>query len=158
VIDLDVKVVGVERVVANLGARHGRYHAGIRRVVDRLTIELQRAIQQNHHDAGGLNLRRGGPGSSGVAETVTDDGQSIRGRVSNNVWYVREWELNGMPAHDVVPVKKRALMWPGAAHPVRRVSIGKQEPRPTFRPALVAMGDHIRTEIAAAVAAATRGA
>jgi hypothetical protein len=155
---IKVEVIGVEKVQAKLRAVPARFHAELYPVVSRLTIELQRDIRQNHHDDGGLNLARGGPGSDGVHESVSDNGREIRGSVGSNTWYVREWEMRGFPAYDIVPVKARALFWPGAQHPVRRVSKPAQPPRPTFRPALQAIHERTVDEIGKAIERAIHGA
>ena len=49
--------------------------------------------------------------------------------------YATDVEL-GTPAHVITPRNKKALYWPGAAHPVARVNHPGTEPNPYLRPAL----------------------
>ena len=48
------------------------------------------------------------------------------------------WLEEGTDAFDIVPRNKQALMWPGAAHPVKRVHHPGLKARPFFQPAIEA--------------------
>ncbi len=51
-----------------------------------------------------------------------------------DVVYALAIEL-GLPARDIVPVNGKALFWPGARHPVRRVHQKARKGKPYLRPA-----------------------
>lgn len=61
--------------------------------------------------------------------------------VGTNVKYGRTWELDGIPAHDVVPVRAKALRFEidGVVLFRKRVHIPGQGPRPYLAPALQEM-------------------
>lgn len=69
----------------------------------------------------------------------TRHGGSFLSIVGTNVWYGRMWELEGMPAHTVTPVRAKALRWfDEAGQPVfaKRAHIPAQPPRPWLSMAL----------------------
>ena len=68
---------------------------------------------------------------------------SLRAEVSNKVLRVGSLDCNystgvelGTAPHVIVPRNKKALYWPGAAHPVARVNHPGTAPMPYLRPAL----------------------
>jgi len=55
---------------------------------------------------------------------------------SRDVNYATDVEMGTAP-HVITPRNKKALYWPGAAHPVARVNHPGTQPRPYLRPALL---------------------
>lgn len=63
---------------------------------------------------------------------------STRTNVSVNAAFIRgegaapltNWLIGGTRAHDIVPKSKKALFWPGALHPVKRVYHPGTKPNP----------------------------
>ncbi len=55
---------------------------------------------------------------------------------SRDVNYATDVEMGTAP-HVILPRNKKALFWPGAAHPVGRVNHPGTAPRPYLRPALL---------------------
>lgn len=55
---------------------------------------------------------------------------------SRDVNYATDVEMGTAP-HVILPRNKKALHWPGAAHPVARVNHPGTQPRPYLRPALL---------------------
>lgn len=54
--------------------------------------------------------------------------------VGTNLEYAPHVEF-GTKAHDILPKNKRALYWPGARHPVKKVRHPGTSPQPFLRPA-----------------------
>jgi hypothetical protein len=55
---------------------------------------------------------------------------------SRDVNYATDVEMGTAP-HVITPRNKKALSWPGAAHPVARVNHPGTQPQPFLRPALL---------------------
>lgn len=55
---------------------------------------------------------------------------------SRDVNYATDVEMGTAP-HVILPRNKKALHWPGAAHPVARVNHPGTQPQPYLRPALL---------------------
>lgn len=69
---------------------------------------------------------------------------SLRAEVHSKVLRVGSLDVNycqaiemGLPPFTIFPKHKRALFWPGAAHPVGKVNHPGIEPQPFLRPALL---------------------
>lgn len=69
---------------------------------------------------------------------------SLRAEVHGKVLRVGSLDVNystyvemGTPPHVIMPRNKKALYWPGAAHPVAKVNHPGAEPQPYLRPALL---------------------
>lgn len=90
-----------------------------------------------------------------IGKAILDDAQqfvpkrtgrlhdSLRAEAHNKVLRVGSLDCNystdvelGTPPHVILPRNKKALYWPGAAHPVAKVNHPGTEPRPYLRPAL----------------------
>ncbi|MFF4346807.1 hypothetical protein [Streptomyces sp. NPDC001530] len=68
---------------------------------------------------------------------------SLRAEVHDKVLRVGSLDCNyasdvelGTPPHVILPKNKKALHWPGADHPVRKVNHPGTQPQPYLRPAL----------------------
>lgn len=70
-----------------------------------------------------------------ITSTVRGGAGSVVGTVGTNVPYAKAVH-DGSRAHVIVPVRAKALFWPGAAHPVRRVNHPGTRPNPFLKNAL----------------------
>ena len=92
-----------------------------------------------------LNASGGPPGPrvqtgrlrSSITHEVSSDERGLVARIGSNVEYARYVE-EGTEPHRIEPVRKRALHWPGAAHPVLAVNHPGTRAHPYLRPALSA--------------------
>ncbi|MCE7081159.1 hypothetical protein [Streptomyces sp. ST2-7A] len=83
-------------------------------------------------DAGARAPRRTGA----LADSyVVEKPRLLVRRIGSHLDYGAAVELGSRP-YTIVPRTKRALWWPGADHPVRRVRHPGVRPRPHLRPAL----------------------
>lgn len=81
------------------------------------------------------DMRRRCPVDTGrLLNSIRVDGKKIRVG-GGTVDYVLDVEY-GTPPHAIDPTTKKALFWPGAAHPVRHVQHPGSAPEPFIRPAL----------------------
>jgi hypothetical protein len=64
----------------------------------------------------------------------------------------------GTPPHEITPRRRRALFWPGAAHPVTRVMHPGGRARPFLKPAADAKVDQVRGQFIGVLIAAARAA
>jgi hypothetical protein len=78
---------------------------------------------------------------------------AVRANVGTNIWYGRMWEETGHG--EIRPVNKKALFWPGAAHPVAFVRA--QAPRPFLRPSIEESSPAFEAIAKRRMAAALRG-
>lgn len=89
---------------------------------------------------------------------VTAEGLGRTGvEVGTNVVSAR-WVHDGTRPHTIEPRTQRALFWPGAAHPVRRVRHPGYKGNPFLANALSASQERVRQVIATVLAAAATGA
>ena len=71
-----------------------------------------------------------------LRRSITGQAQSYQlGVVGTNVPYAR-FVHDGTGPHVIVPTSKKALFWPGAAHPVKRVNHPGSKANPFLRKAL----------------------
>ena len=96
-----------------------------------------------------LNVRSGLLRNSVFSKTSFGMNE-IKGTVGTNAWYGRLWHQGWTrPDQTILPTKKKALFWKGAAHPVRSVKQKARtfEPRPYLTDALMARKDEITQRI-----------
>jgi phage gpG-like protein len=152
-IQFTARIVGAESVTARLKDGAERARAAVRLAVARLAVALQRRVKERKLTGQVLNVRTGRLRRS-INFRVTESGDEIVGAVGTNVEYGRLWELGGViPSRVIEPRAKGALYWPGAAHPVARVTQPERvvAARPFLRPALDEMRARIRRELSAAI-------
>lgn len=82
----------------------------------RLLRQLAEHLREITTRQGNIPFKTGDLRKSIIVAEVTDE----RALVGSNLPYARAVH-DGRPALTIVPKKKQALFWPGAAHPVRRV-------------------------------------
>jgi hypothetical protein len=148
------QVLGLEAVQAKLllGVP-ASVRARLLQTVTALTLELERHVKADYLTGQTLKVRTGRLRSS-IHSEILDTPTSITGLVGTAVDYGRAWELGfQVPARTILPVKKKALFWPGAAHPVAQVNqpARTQAARPFLRPALDDMRQSIAKRIGAAL-------
>jgi HK97 gp10 family phage protein len=79
-----------------------------------------------------------------ITGQVSGGGATVVGRVGTSLKYA-PYVHEGTAPHVIVPVSRKALYWPGAAHPVRRVNHPGTRPNPFLRKALAQRrGDVLR--------------
>jgi phage gpG-like protein len=83
----------------------------------RLGVRVTNAAKLN---ATGQPRVRTGRLRSSIAWRLGADARGLYVEVGSNVSYARVMEL-GSPPHEIRPRNKKALAWPGGAHPVKRV-------------------------------------
>lgn len=152
-IQITASVVGAESVTARLKTGADRARAALRVVVPQLAVALQRRIKERKLTGQVLNVRTGRLRRS-INFAVVESGDEISASVGTNVVYARLWELGGViPARVLEARSKGALYWPGARHPVARVTQPSRTvaARPFLRPALDEMRARIRRELRGAI-------
>ena len=101
---------------------------GVRRALVQTGIDVQnRARQLCPVDTGRLR--------SSIVHRVDGSGRVSGITVGTNVSYAADVEYGTAP-HVILPKNKKALYWPGAAHPVARVNHPGTKAKPFMRPAL----------------------
>lgn len=103
----------------------------------RRTLNVESQAKLNASGGGtGPNVRSGRLRAS-ITHQLARDGGGLVGRIGSNVEYARYVE-EGTEPHRIEARNKRALHWPGAAHPVLAVNHPGTRARPYLRPALAA--------------------
>ena len=126
------------------------YEQGPRIYQEEMTKGLSRCLIVVRNAAVRLvRVKTGRLRGSIAIEGPASAGGYIAGKVGTNVTYAPIVE-RGSPPHVIVPVKKRALYWQGAAHPVARVNHPGTKPDPYLEPASRNSIPQINTLIAGA--------
>lgn len=116
-----------------------QYERGFRRVLGGMSDEVKRAVDQTRIDVQNEARRRApvdtGRLRSSIVSRAESSGRSVGYLVGSNVVYARAIEF-GRDEMDIFPKNKKALFWPGAAHPVAKVHVPAIEARPYLRPAV----------------------
>lgn len=116
-----------------------QYETALRRALNRQSDDVKRALVRTGIDVENDAKRRcpvdTGRLRSSIVHRIDGAGRVAGITVGTNVNYA--WDVeNGTPPHVIVPKNKRALYWPGAAHPVARVNHPGTRAQPFMRPAL----------------------
>lgn len=116
-----------------------QYERGFRRVLGGMSDEVKRAVDQTRIDVQNEARRRApvdtGRLRSSIVSRAESSRRSVGYLVGSNVVYARAIEF-GRDEMDIFPKNKKALFWPGAAHPVAKVHVPAIEARPYLRPAV----------------------
>lgn len=101
----------------------------------RIQHEADKFIEHELNPMVAADIRRGCPVASGLLiSTIRVDGKQIRiGSRKADYWWAVEF---GTRAHDIIPVRAKALSWPGAQHPVKAVHHPGTQAEPFIRPAV----------------------
>ncbi|KRV48785.1 hypothetical protein AQ490_23220 [Wenjunlia vitaminophila] len=115
------------------------YERGLRRWLGRMSDEVRTAVDRTRIDVQNEARRRApvdtGRLRSSIVSRAESSGRSVGYSVGTNVNYAAAVEY-GVAPHVIVPTTKKALYWPGAAHPVAKVNHPGSPGRPFMRPAL----------------------
>lgn len=115
------------------------YERGLRRYFGRMSDDVARAVDRTRIDVQN-EARRLVPVDSGrlrssIVSRAEGGGRSLGYVVGSNVVYARAIEF-GLDEFDIFPKDKKALFWPGAAHPVAKVHHPGIKAQPFLRPAI----------------------
>lgn len=115
------------------------YERGVRRVLGGMSDDVKRAVERTRIDVQNEARRRApvdtGRLRSSIVSRAETSGRSIGYVVGSNVNYAAAVEYGTAP-HVIKPKYKRALYWPGAAHPVAQVNHPGTSAQPFLRPAV----------------------
>lgn len=112
--ELDIDLSQINALVGNLKKAPADIRAEFRTTGQMAGFKLQaEAMQEAPVDKGFLKSKIGPP--------ITTIGAGATTKLTSHADYSRMVH-DGTRAHVIVPSAKRALFWPGAAHPVRRVN------------------------------------
>ncbi len=115
------------------------YERGLRRWVGGMSDEVKRAVERTRIDVQNEARRRApvdtGRLRSSIVSRSEGAGRSVGYVIGTNVNYAAAVEYGTAP-HVIKPTKKKALYWPGAAHPVASVNHPGTRAQPFLRPAI----------------------
>ncbi|MFD1832407.1 HK97-gp10 family putative phage morphogenesis protein [Streptomyces desertarenae] len=115
------------------------YERGLRRYLGRMSNDVRRAVERTAVDVQNEARRRApvdtGRLRSSIVHRMENRGRSVSYSVGTNVNYAAAVEFGTAP-HVIVPKNRKALYWPGAAHPVAKVNHPGTAARPFLRPAI----------------------
>lgn len=150
--EISVNIVGVNEIVAKFKESSIKTRSNIANAISISIMQLVSDVKLNLTGKY-LNVRTGLLRNSTFSRTSFSTNQ-IKGTVGTNAWYGKLWH-NGWTRPDltILPTKKKALFWKGAAYPVSRVNQKARtfEPRPYLTDALEARKDEITQRILRAV-------
>lgn len=106
----------------------GGMSADVAKAVDRTRIDVQNEARRRAAVNTG-RLR------SSIVSRAESSGRSVGYVVGTNVSYAPDVEYGTAP-HVIKPKDKKALFWPGAAHPVAQVNHPGTKAQPFLRPAI----------------------
>lgn len=105
-----VQIVGLDALQAHLTAMQAGLAAAPRRIVSEYARVLKRAMVDEAPVRTGA-LRRG------IHYRTVGQGEAAEARFTDDEDYT-PFVIHGTAAHEIRPATKKALFWPGAAHPV----------------------------------------
>jgi HK97 gp10 family phage protein len=115
------------------------YERGLRRFLGGMSDDVKRAVDRTRIDVQNEARRRApvntGRLRSSIVSRAEGSGRSVGYVIGTNVSYAAAVEYGTSP-HVIKPVNKRALYWPGAAHPVAQVNHPGTAAQPFLRPAI----------------------
>jgi hypothetical protein len=151
--EISVNIVGVSEIVAKFKESSIKTRSNIANAVSISLMQLVRDVKEVNLNGKYLKVNKGGLRTSVFSKESFTTNQ-IKGTVGTNAWYGKLWH-NGWTRPDltILPTKKKALFWKGAAYPVSRVNQKARtfEPRPYLTDALEARKDEITQRILRAV-------
>lgn len=116
-----------------------RYERGLRRFFGGMSDDVKRAVERTRIDVQNEARRRApvdtGRLRSSIVSRSEGSGRSIGYVIGTNVNYAAAVEYGTAP-HVIVPRNRKALYWPGAAHPVAKVNHPGTRAQPFLRPAI----------------------
>jgi HK97 gp10 family phage protein len=125
------------QVSAQINTR--QYERGLRRYFGRMSDDVKQAVERTRIDVQNEARRRApvdtGRLRSSIVSRAEGSGRSVGYVIGTNVNYAAAVEYGTSP-HVITPRNKRALYWPGAAHPVAKVNHPGTKAQPFLRPAI----------------------
>jgi HK97 gp10 family phage protein len=116
-----------------------QYERGLRRYFGGMSDDVKRAVDRTRIDVQNEARRRApvdtGRLRSSIVSRAEGSGRSVGYVIGTNVSYAAAVEYGTSP-HVIKPVNKKALYWPGAAHPVAQVNHPGTRAQPFLRPAI----------------------
>ncbi|GGS81994.1 HK97 gp10 family phage protein [Streptomyces griseoviridis] len=116
-----------------------QYERGLRRWFGGMSDDVKRAVEATRIDVQNEARRRvpvkTGRLRSSIVSRAEGSGRSVGYVIGTNVVYAAAIEY-GLDEFDIFPKKKKALYWPGAAHPVAKVHHPGIKAQPYLRPAI----------------------
>lgn len=116
-----------------------QYERGLRRYFGRMSDDVKQAVERTRIDVQNEARRRApvdtGRLRSSIVSRSEGSGRSVGYVVGTNVNYAAAVEYGTAP-HVIKPRYKKALYWPGAAHPVAQVNHPGTAAKPFLRPAI----------------------
>ncbi len=125
---IEIKVKGIEELKRNIG----RYKSAFNQVLEAAVLAGCLPIQNEAKQR--IRKKTRTTASSIHSEIVERRPSYAMGAVGSDSEVARHLEFGTKP-HVIVPKNKKALYWPGAAHPVKKVSHPGTPPYPFLRPA-----------------------
>lgn len=126
-------------VTASTSINTRQYEGVLRRALGLMSQQVRQAVVQTGVDVQNEAKRRcpvdTGLLRSSIVHQVTGSGSSVNVTVGSRVSYAADVEYGTAP-HVIVPRNKKALYWPGAAHPVAKVNHPGTRAQPFMRPAV----------------------
>jgi phage gpG-like protein len=104
--------------------------------IERRAINVVALAKQNASGRPGPNVDTGRLRAS-ISYSIDEGAEGVKATITANAEYASFVEL-GTASHDIRPVNKEALFWPGAPYPVAIVHHPGSKPYPFLKPALVA--------------------
>lgn len=127
------------------------YERGLRRYLGRMSNDVKKAVERTAVDVQNEARRRApvdtGRLRSSIVHRMENRGRSVSYSVGTNVNYAAAVEFGTAP-HVIVPKNRKALYWPGAAHPVAKVNHPGTEGKPFLRPAIELTEQFFRANLA----------
>ncbi|ABD94204.1 tail component protein [Streptomyces phage mu1/6] len=123
------------------------FQGALRAALDRLTGAAREATEAAANDM--VNMAKGlcpvdtGRLRSSIQAVPSGGRFSFSVTIGTNVTYAADVEYGTAP-HVIVPKDKKALYWPGAAHPVAKVNHPGTRAQPFMRPAIAAASTFLR--------------
>ncbi|WP_256096566.1 HK97 gp10 family phage protein [Streptomyces sp. LUP30] len=125
------------QISASINTR--QYERGLRRFFGRMSDDVARAVDRTRIDVQNEARRRApvdtGRLRSSIVSRTEGGGRNLGYVVGSNVNYAAAVEYGTSP-HVIKPKYKKALYWPGAAHPVAQVNHPGTRAQPFLRPAI----------------------
>lgn len=125
------------QVSASINTR--QYERGLRRYFGGMSDDVKQAVDRTRMDVQNEARRRApvdtGRLRSSIVSRAEGSGRSVGYVIGTNVSYAAAVEYGTAP-HVIKPRYKRALFWPGAAHPVAQVNHPGTKAQPFLRPAI----------------------
>lgn len=129
---MDIQIVVDDSSVITLLRQVSAHIADMTPVMRQIAGYMWDAVEENFHEEGrpkwgpskralnegGMTLQKSGQ----LAASIVARSDAVSATVSTNKAYAAANHFGAhIPPHDIFPVDKKAIWWPGASHPVKKV-------------------------------------